>query len=332
MKAVFLNDSIHIARVYDVATQAELAGLTELYPDVISGRELDEYAEVLAQAEAVFTTWGMPALTEEQIAKYLPNLKVVFYGAGSVQYFARPFLNQGVRISSAWVANGIAVAEFCSSLILLSLKGFFPAHHKARTDWHGARAIVAQHPGAYGARVGLLGMGAIGRTVAQRLRSSEIEVLGYDPFASDEVFRALGIRRAETLEEAFACDVVSNHIANLPATRLMLRYEHFSLLPPFGAFLNTGRNAQVHVPGLVRAMEEVPTRTAYFDVTDPDEPPAVDNPLLLLPNAYFTPHMAGATGQEVRRQGRFMLEEFLRYEAGEPMCYEVTAQMLETMA
>jgi phosphoglycerate dehydrogenase-like enzyme len=79
-------------------------------------------------------------------------------------------------------------------------------------------------------------------------------------------------------------------------------------------------------------MEEVPTRTAYFDVTDPDEPPAADNPLLSLPNAYFTPHMAGATGQEVRRQGRFMLEEFLRYEAGEPMRYEVTTQMLETMA
>jgi phosphoglycerate dehydrogenase-like enzyme len=160
-----------------------------------------------------------------------------------------------------------------------------------------------------------------------------VDIIGYDPFAPDSVFNALGVRRVGVIGEVFACsDVVSNHIANLPTTREILRYEHFSRLGEYGTFINTGRNAQVHVPGLVQAFTEVPTRTAYFDVTDPDEPPSADNPLLSLPNAYFTPHMAGTTGREVGRMGRYMVEECRRFIAGEPLKWEVTEKMLETMA
>ncbi len=331
MNAVFLNDSLNVGRVYNEGTIAQIAQLTDLCPDIISSKEMDDYADVLARADVAFSTWGMPALTDQQIARYLPNLKAVFYGAGSVQAFARPFLRRGIRVSSAWVANGVAVTEFCSSVILLSLKGFFPAHHMARADWRSAAGIVARHPGVYEASVALLGLGTIGRGVAERLRLSPISVVGYDPYAPDTVFDSLGVRRV-SLEEAFTCDVVSNHIANLPTTKEMLRYEHFRLMPEHGAFINTGRNAQVHVPGLVRAFTEVPTRTAYFDVTDPEEPPKPDNPLLSLPNAYFTPHMAGATGREVRRQGKYMLEEYQRFVAGEPLKWEVSEKMLETMA
>jgi len=62
----------------------------------------------------------MPEFTEDEIKTYLPNLKAIFYGAGSVQSFARPFLNCGVRIFSAWAANAIPVAEFTVAQIILA--------------------------------------------------------------------------------------------------------------------------------------------------------------------------------------------------------------------
>jgi phosphoglycerate dehydrogenase-like enzyme len=333
MKAVFLNDGFQTYRVYTDELREEMAKHMDLYPDVVRRDEMDGHAAALREAEAVFSTWGMPALTEEEIEKYLPNLRAVFYGAGTVQYFARPFLARGVKVCSAWAANGVAVADYTQSVIRLALKGFFPAERAAAADWNAMRMLVERYPGCYGSAAGLLGFGMIGRLVAERLAGGDIRVVAYDPYAPDEAFEQSGVRRASTMEEIFSgCDVVSNHIANLPATREILRYEHFSLMSEYGVFINTGRNAQVHVPGFMRAFTEVPTRTALFDVTDPDEPPGPGNPLLSLPNAYFTPHMAGATGREVRRMGAYMLEEFIRYGKGEPLRWEVTEKMLATMA
>jgi phosphoglycerate dehydrogenase-like enzyme len=333
MKAVFLNDGYQTYRVYPDEMQEEMGRLMDLYPDVFRHDEMDEHTEALKSADVVFSTWGMPVLTEEEIERYLPNLRVVFYGAGTVQSFARPFLARGIRVVSAWAANAYAVADFAESVIRLCLKGFLPALRGTASDWNGMRMLAERHPGCYGSSVGLLGFGMIGRLTAERLAGGDISLLAYDPYVPDEAFRKLGVRRAETLQEIFSgCDVVSNHIANLPATREMLRYEHFSAMKELGAFVNTGRNAQVHLPGFVQAFTEVPTRTALFDVTDPDEPPSPENPLLSLPNVHLTPHMAGATGQEVRRMGAYMVEEFKRYAKGEPLHWEVTEKMLETMA
>lgn len=75
--------------------------------------------------EFVFSTWGIPVFTEEEIKEYLPSLKAVFYGAGSVQKFARPFLNCGVKVFSAWAANAVPVAEYTVAQIILANKGFF---------------------------------------------------------------------------------------------------------------------------------------------------------------------------------------------------------------
>ena len=68
-----------------------------------------------------------------------------------------------------------------------------------------------------------------------------------------------------------------------------------------------------------------------LDVTYP-EPPAPDSPFFALPNCFLTPHMAGSAGDEVRRMGRYMEEEYTRFLAGGPCRYEVTLEMLETMA
>ena len=100
---------------------------------------------------------------------------------------------------------------------------------------------------------------------------------------------------------------------------------------PNAFFLNTGRGAQVVEEDLVRALREVPTRCALLDVTCP-EPPEEGHPFLSMENVYLTPHIAGSAGDECMRMGEYMLEEAERLQNGERTKWEVSMEMLKTMA
>ncbi len=330
--AVFLSqepENQFMKKVFSPAVSARISRLAELDDAICSAGDLG--SDRLRRADYAFSTWGMAKLSEEQIRTYLPNLKAVFYGAGSVQDFARPFLSAGVAVHSAWAANAVPVVEYTVAQIVLANKGFFHTVSRGGTDYPMQRDDVWDGCGNFNAKVGIIGCGMIGSMVCDRLRQYRLEVLVSDPFASDEKLAALGARRA-SLEEIFStCSVITNHTANLPATVGMLRYEHFSRMKPTAVFLNTGRGAQVVEADLIRALTEEPRRAAVLDVTLP-EPPEKDSPFWTLPNVFLTPHIAGSMGSEIERMGEYMADEFERRMAGETCLYSVTEKMLETMA
>ncbi len=317
---------------FDPATISTLQETLDLSQRVYLHNELEKEREVFSKTRFIFSTWGMPALTEEEIRGFFPSLEAVFYAAGSVQGFARPFLHCGVKVFSAWAANAVPVAEYTVSQIILANKGFYQATRRMKAgEYAKAQAYCAPFPGSYDTPVGILGAGMIGSMVLERLKEYRLSALVYDPFASDEKLARLGAKRA-SLEEIFSrCQVISNHVANLPTTQRMLRYEHFSRMLPNAVFLNTGRGAQVVEQDLIQALKDEPGRTAVLDVTFP-EPPVDDNPLWNMENVFLTPHIAGSWGQEVARMGSYMAEEFARFLAGEPVRWEVTEKLLETMA
>ena len=290
-------------------------------------------AEGASGAEAVFSTWGMPRLTEAEIAEFFPRLKYVFYGAGSVQHFARPFLSSGVRVFSAWAANGVPVAEFTAAQIILANKGYFQLCERYKKDgWEHAVEYADNYPGNYGGKVGLLGAGVIGRHVVKLLEPYKLAVWVYDPYLSEANARALNVVKTG-LDDIFGgCGVISNHIANNDRTKGMLDYGHFSKMGDYATFINTGRGAQLVQPDLIRAMCEKPTRTALLDVTDPEEPLPADSPVWQCPNIYVTPHRAGSVRQEKYRMGAYMIEEYERVARGAAPLYEVVEEMLSTMA
>ena len=335
MKSILLcNAPEQTARVYSDATLAALeaeAGLASRRSytlDDLKAAPKGAFGDV----ENVFSTWGMPAMTDSEIATLLPSLKAVYYSAGSVQGFARPFLDRGIRVFSAWSANGVPVAEYAFAQIMLANKGFFRAQRVLSESGHAAaHEAFKQYPGNFEVNVGLIGIGMIGAMVAERLRTTDLTVKAFDPFLPAERATELGITLCP-LEELFAtCQVVSNHLANNAQTRGMIRGEHFRAMPPYATFINTGRGAQVVEDDLVAALRERPDLTAILDVTDP-EPPVAGHPFYSLPNCILTPHIAGSSGNEVHRMAEYMLAEFRLVAAGMKPRYEVTRKMLETMA
>ena len=279
--------------------------------------------------EYVFSTWGMPKFTEEEIREYLPSLKAVFYGAGTVQAFARPFLNCGVKVFSAWAANAVPVAEYTVAQIVLANKGFFRT--MGYSDRAAARKTHGAFPGNFDVKIGIIGAGMIGKLVIQKLKDYQLSVLVFDPFLPEETAKALGVQKTDLMTLFSQCQVVSNHLANNAQTKGMLKREHFAAMLPNATFLNTGRGAQVVEQDLIEVLTQRPDLTAILDVTYP-EPPEEGSPLYTLPNCILTPHIAGSSGNEVRRMGVYMQEEYASFAQNLPCRYEVTAEMLETMA
>ena len=294
--------------------------------------EIVEKDLVFHDTENIFSTWGMPRFTEEEIKHHFPALKAVYYAAGSVQNFAREFLTVGVRVHSAWAANAVPVVEFTVAEIVLANKGVF-AHMREmkQRNLERCNALKENYLGNYGEKVGLLGIGMIGSMVAERLKDYKLEVLAFDPFLSDERAEELHVKKC-SLDELFSsCRVISNHMANNEQTKGMLTYRHFSKMLPYATFLNTGRGAQVVEDDLVRALTERPDLCAILDVTEP-EPSPEGHPFYALPNCFLTPHIAGSLCNETHRMAQYMIEEYDKIENGISAKYEVTLKMLETMA
>lgn len=322
------NEPRQLERVFGQGRRESLAQAALLHPVTLTSDNFASQRPFLGEVEILFSTWGMDADLAGKV-KDLPNLKALFHAAGTVRAFARPLLDKGIVVVSAWSANAVPVAQFALSHILLGLKGW---HRNVRdTRALAGPPAEAAAPGAFGETVGLLGCGMVGKRLAALLRPCDLEVLVHDPYLSEAEARELGLRKA-TLAEIFSrAYAVSNHLPDLPATRGLLGRTLFASLRPGAVFLNTGRGATVVEADLAAVLAERPDLTAILDVTYP-EPAPPGSPWHSLPNVLLSSHIAGSNGREVARMADLCLEEFAAWQAGRPLKYQVTAAMLETLA
>ncbi len=332
MKIALLgNDEAKFNLVFSKEVINRLSQYGELSAELINEKNIENHKNFLEGCDVAFSTWGMLNLSEEEIKKYMPNLKCVFYAAGSVQYFAKPFLNCNVRVFSAFAANAVPVIEYTVSQIVLASKGFYQGAKRYRLAFPSAISHTHKSKGNYGIKTGLIGLGAIGSGVAEKLKAYDVEVLAYDPFCSKEKADRLGVRLTD-LETIFReCLVISNHLANKKELKNIFSDKHFRLMQKYSTFINTGRGDQVNEWSLAKNLILHPSRTAVLDVLKKESFPYI-TPLFWCPNAIITPHIAGSIGNETHRMAFYMLEELERYVSEEETKYEVTKEMLKAMA
>ena len=150
MRSIFLGSTKHIPTVYDADITAYLRGMARLCDTVYSQRDVLENPSQFADTEFIFSTCGMPKFSEEEIKTCFPKLRAVFYAAGTVKSFARPFLACGVHVFSAWAANAVPVAEYTLSQILLAGKGFYThSSLMSRGSVKEAQALRDAFPGNF---------------------------------------------------------------------------------------------------------------------------------------------------------------------------------------
>jgi phosphoglycerate dehydrogenase-like enzyme len=316
----------------EVLGPAELGRLQQIVQldDPINGAQLTAHPADYRHIDLVVGSWGMPQLTAELLMQ-LPKLKAVFYAAGTIKFIATDASwERGIRITNASLANARPAAEFAFAEIILSLKRTWERIFLMREK----RQFVQRDPlvpGGYGTTVGLLALGKIGRIVAEKLRTLDVNVIAYDPFVSPTDAAALGVRIC-SLPEVFAvADVVSCHLPSTQQTQHLLGRDHFGSMKRGSTFINTARGSVVREKELVAVLRDRPDIYAVLDVTE-HEPPEANDPLFTLPNVVLTPHIAGSMGLECRRMGRMMVDEVERYLAGQPLLGEVLRDQLKTLA
>ena len=317
--------------VFSEDVMRKLKEYGEVSSELINKGNIEKHKEFLSECEVAFSTWGMPCLSEDEIKRYMPKLKIVFYAAGSVQAFARPFLDCGIRVFSAFAANAVPVAEYTVSQIILASKGFYQGAKRYRLAFPSSFVHTQKCKGNFDIKVGLAGLGCIGSMVAERLKEYDVKVYAFDPFCSQEKAEKLGVKLVD-LETLFKeCDVISNHLANKKELKNVFTSKHFASMKKYSTFINTGRGDQVNEWALAKNLLLHPSRTAVVDVLKAEFIPYI-NPLFWCPNAIITPHIAGSMGNETHRMAYYMIEQLDNYLKDKDTQYEVTKEMLSTMA
>lgn len=330
LECLFVVDESYFGFLYGAEELAELKRLAHFAHPVTSPANVLTNRAEFAAVEAIFATWGMPVLDAEMLRRF-PHLRIVFYAAGTIKSFITPdSWQRGVRVTTAALANAKPVTEFTVAAIVFSLKRVWERMRSLRE-----KDLYRRHcppiPGCFGTTVGLLALGKIGRCVAAQLRQMDVRVIAYDPYVQPAVAAELGVRLC-SIEEVFTtADVVSCHLPLHAGTTCLIDAALLRSMKPDSTFINTARGAVVNESDLVAVLGERPDLYAVLD-TIAEEPPRAGNPLLRLPNAIVTPHLAGSMCHECRRMGLMMIDELRRYLAGEPLLGEVLEHEIDHLA
>ena len=328
-KGLFLLNPDAYDRIYGSPEREAIRSRVDITAPLQTRQSVHDHPDVLADVEMIFSGWGMAELTEDFL-RAAPQLKVVFYGAGSIRYFATDAAwDRGIVITSAYAANAVPVSEYTLAQILLSLKRawYFVYQIKAEQQWVAREPV----PGAFESTVGLISLGKVGRLVAERLQPFDLKVLAYDPYVPPAEAATLGVELVD-LDTIFErADVVSLHAPKLPETLGMITGAHLAAMKERATFINTARGAIVREDEMIEVLQSRPDLYAILDVTDP-EPPLPGSPLYTLPNVVLTPHIVGSMGAECRRMGRTMVAELKRYLAGDPLRWSISRERAEILA
>ncbi|WP_201778460.1 MULTISPECIES: hydroxyacid dehydrogenase [unclassified Microbacterium] len=297
--------------------RARLNDLVDVSAEVITEFDGDLASHLMADVEILLAGWGCPHIDHDLLDR-MPGLRAVVFAGGTASSILDTVeaTRRGIVFTNAGEGNAQAVAEYTAATILLAGK----RAKYAEQIYREGRAFVDREAdlidsGNFGRTVGLVGASRIGRRVAQLLQPTDLRVLIYDPYASEEEIVSLGGLKVELDDLLATSDIVSLHAPATPETEHMLAARELAMMRDGAVLINTARGSLIDHDALRRHLR-TGRLDAILDVTEP-EPLAADDELWTLPNVTLTPHIAGATGNELHRLGRDVVDEVARYIAGD---------------
>lgn len=269
---------------------SERCELRRLAPDALAAS-----ADIVSQAAGlVVRTYTR---VDDALLDRMPNLKVAGRaGVGLDNVDLDACRRRGVRVVSTPDANGDAVAELVFAMLFDAIRPrLFLDHALPLAEWNTLRRELIAPRELNGLTLGVYGMGRIGRRIARIAGAFRARVLYHDlvDIPEPERWGARPVSAEEILAES---DVLSVHIDNRPANRRLFNDAVFTAMRADAIFINASRGFVVDHDALARFLRARPAARAILDVHDP-EPFGPDYPLLGLPNAHLSPHIAAATAR-----------------------------------
>ena len=222
-----------------------------------------------------------------------------------------------VPVANNGGANSWAVADHAVLLILAVYHRLVEADAAVRSGRWRAPLDGTNAFELAGKTIGVLGMGAIGRQVARRIRAFDARIVYCDPVRLNPHLESeLGAGRTG-IEELFASsDVISVHVPLVEGTRRLVSRRLIAMMRPTAVLVNTARGALIDEVALIDALREGRIAGAGLDVFE-NEPVEPGNPLLGMSNVVVTPHSAGTNWDTWSRRASFGYSNVVRFHQGE---------------
>jgi len=247
-----------------------------------------------------------------------PNLKLVqLLSAGYDHVDVEAARKAKVPVSNNGGANAIAVAEHTLMLMLAVLKRVVRFHNDVVAGkWRVGNAAEIRVYELSGRRLGIVGLGNIGKKVVRRAAAFDMKIQYYDIRRLSEAEEdALGVRFVLFDELLRTSDVVSLHVPLDDSTRNLIGARELGLMKPEAVIINTCRGPVIDENALHDALKSGRIAGAGLDVMV-EEPPKPNHPLFALPNVTLTPHSAGPTWENWRARFRNGFDNITRVAAG----------------
>jgi phosphoglycerate dehydrogenase-like enzyme len=247
-----------------------------------------------------------------------PNLKLVqLLSAGYDHVDIEAARKARVPVSNNGGANALAVAEHTIMLILAVLKRVVQFHNSVVAGtWRVGNPADVRVYEMGNRRLGIIGLGNIGKKVARRAKAFDTRVQYYDiRRLSEHEEDALGVRFVLFDELLRTSDIVSLHVPLDDSTRNLIGARELGLMRREAIIVNTCRGPVIDEAALFEALKANRIAGAGLDVLV-DEPPKADHPLFTLPNVTLTPHSAGPTWENWTARFRNGFDNIERVAAG----------------
>ena len=232
---------------------------------------------------------------DDKLLACLPRLKVVRRaGVGIDNIDVAACRARGVRVVSTPDANTQAVVEYVVCLLCDALRPrLFLDEAVSKQEWDELRQDVVGLWQMDELVLGILGLGRIGKRVAEVARAIGFTVVYHD-IAEIAPERRNGAEPVSVTRLFAECDVISVHVDGRTENKRFVGRELISLMRPDAILINTSRGCVIDTHALADWLRVNPAAAALLDVHEP-EPITDANPLLPLPNAHLAPHLASRT-------------------------------------
>jgi D-3-phosphoglycerate dehydrogenase / 2-oxoglutarate reductase len=277
---------------------------------------LDELVSRLQDADVVVSIRERVAFTRELLQR-LPKLKLIaLVGRNSHVLDFAACTELGIPVATGKSNSPVAPAELTVALMLAARRNVaLEAERMKRGDWPCTLSYRLR-----GSTLGIYGLGAIGRLVAEAGRGLGMEALVFGRESSAEKARAAGYVVAASKADFFArSDVLSLHVRLLPETHGLVTAEDLARMKPTALLVNTAR-AELIAPGaLLNALRKGRPGFAAVDVYEEEPITGGNHPFLAMPNVLCTPHLGWAEWPNFELYFRETFEQIVAYERGEPL-------------
>jgi len=288
--------------------------------DVVRYREpatdLDALTERLRDADVVVAIRERVNFSRALLAR-LPRLKLIALvgrNARTIDFAACTEL--GIAVATGNSNSPVAPAELAVALIVASRRNVALEAERMK---RGAWPCTLSHR-LRGSTLGIFGLGAIGRLVAEAGRGLGMEVLVWGRSNSFERAKAAGYQVAASKADFFArSDVLTLHVRLTPDTSGIVAAEDLARMKPTALIVNTARAALIAPDALVDALRNGRPGYAAVDVYDDEPVTGGNHPLLKMPNALCLPHLGWAEWDNFDLYFGEAFEQIAAWEKGEAL-------------